>query len=152
MKVRVLYLDDEETNLKVFKASFRRDFDVLIANNANEAREILEKEKDIHVIITDQRMPEETGIEFLGSIIEKHPEPIRILLTGYSDINAVIDAINKGKVFQYLSKPWKDEEIKLIIEKAYEVYDLRQQQSTYEGKLEQTNQQLEFMLRQKLLS
>jgi len=149
-KITVLYVDDEEHNLISFKAGFRRTFKVFTAINANEGRKILDKE-DIHVIITDQRMPEETGVDFLCSILDKHPSPIRMLLTGYSDIEAVVDAINKGQVYKYITKPWNEHELELNIRNAYEVFNLRRENKALLDKLKKANQQLEFLLRQKLL-
>ncbi|KAB1065040.1 response regulator [Salibacter halophilus] len=149
-KIHVLYVDDEEHNLVSFKASFRRSFKIWTAISANEAREVLEKE-EIHIIITDQRMPDETGVEFLVSILDKHPEPIRMLLTGYSDIEAVIDSINKGQVYRYITKPWNDKQLELSIKNAHEVYSLRKENKILFEKLKKANEQLEFLLRQKLL-
>ncbi|GGZ27410.1 hypothetical protein GCM10007049_20310 [Echinicola pacifica] len=150
-KIRILYVDDEENNLQAFKATFRRDFKIHLAVSADKGREILEQNK-IDIIVTDQRMPEETGVEFLESIIYKHPEPIRILLTGYTDIQAVIDAINKGQVYHYLTKPWEEEYIKTVIKNAFEVYSLRKENKKLTDDLLRANDQLEFLLRQKLLS
>ena len=149
--IHILYIDDEIHNLIAFKASFRRQFTVFTAESAEDAKKIL-SENDIHVIISDQRMPRITGIEFFESIIEQYPEPIRILLTGYADINAVIDAINKGQVYKYFSKPWNEEELRHNIEKAYEVYALRKENKELTAKLLDVNEKLEFLLRQKLIS
>jgi response regulator RpfG family c-di-GMP phosphodiesterase len=152
-KVGILYVDDELNNLTSFKATFRSYYKIFTAPSAEEGRKVLEENaKDIHIIITDQRMPGMTGVEFLCSIIEKFPEPIRILLTGYSDIQAVIDAINRGQIYQYISKPWEEQHLKIIIEKAYEVYALRAENKELIKSLLRANEQLEFMLRQKLLS
>lgn len=145
--INVLYVDDEVHNLNAFKASFRRLFNVFIAESAVEGRKVLEKEL-IHVIITDQRMPVTTGIEFLESIIPDFPEPIRILLTGYADINAVIDAINRGQVYKYIQKPWMDEDLRINIEKAFEIYSLRKENRELTETLMLANKQLEFLLRQ----
>ncbi|MFT4859128.1 MAG: response regulator RpfG family c-di-GMP phosphodiesterase, partial [Algoriphagus sp.] len=123
-KIRVLYVDDEENNLQAFKATFRRDFKVFLAISASEGEEILMNEV-IDIIITDQRMPEKTGVEFLESIIPIYPKPIRLLLTGYTDIQAVIDAINKGQVYHYLTKPWEEDYLRTVIKNAYEIYTLR---------------------------
>ena len=106
MQFGVLYIDDEIHNLNSFKAAFRRDFNIHVAQSAREGRKILEQ-NEIAVIVTDQRMPVMTGIEFLESIIPVYPDTIRILLTGFSDINAVMDAINRGQVYKYLVKPWR---------------------------------------------
>ena len=97
-------------------------------------------------------MPKMTGIEFFESIISIFPDPIRILITGYTDINAVIDAINRGQVYKYLTKPWHDQEIKIFIDKAYEVYTLRKENVELTTKLINANQKLEFLARQALLS
>ena len=149
--IHILYIDDEIHNLNAFKASFRRLYTVFTAESAEGAVKIL-SENDIHIIISDQRMPRITGIEFFESILEKYPEPIRILLTGYADINAVIDAINKGQVYKYFSKPWNEEELRHNIEKAYEVYALRKENKELTAKLLDVNEKLEFLLRQKLIS
>ena len=149
--INVLYIDDEINNLNSFKASFRRDFTVFTAESAEEGRKILEQET-IHVILSDQRMPKTTGIEFFQSILQTHPDPIRILITGYTDINAVIDAINVGQVYKYLSKPWNEEDIKNFVYKAFEVVDLRQKNKELTEKLMDANRKLEFLARQNLLS
>jgi response regulator RpfG family c-di-GMP phosphodiesterase len=149
--INILYVDDEVHNLNAFKASFRRNFNVFTAESAKDAIAIL-SQQEINIIITDQRMPVMTGIEFLESIIPNYPDPMRILLTGYADINAVIDAINKGQVYLYITKPWLDEELKINIERAFEVYSLRRKNKALNEQLLVVNGQLEFMLRQKLLS
>jgi response regulator RpfG family c-di-GMP phosphodiesterase len=149
--IHILYIDDEIHNLNAFKASFRRLYTVFTAASAEEAEAILGKQ-EVQIIISDQRMPKMTGIEFFESILDKFPEPIRILLTGYADINAVIDAINKGQVYKYFSKPWNEEELRHNIEKAYEVYSLRKENKELTAKLLDVNEKLEFLLRQKLIS
>lgn len=151
-KIKVLYVDDEPNNLYSFKANFRRDFKIFLAESGAEALEVLEKEKDIEIILTDQRMPQMTGIEFLVQAKEKHPDPMRLLITGYADINAVVDAINKGQVFYYLTKPWNEDEVKIAVRNAMEVYSLRKENRELLEKLQAANEQLEFLLRQKLLS
>ena len=115
MPFGVLYIDDEINNLNSFKASFRRDFEIYTAQSAREGRKILDS-YEIGVIITDQRMPGMTGIEFLESILSIYPDTIRILLTGFSDMNAVMDAINRGQVYKYLVKPWQNDELRLYIQ------------------------------------
>jgi len=150
-KIAVLYVDDEENNLFSFKAVFRVKYQVYTAISGDEAMKIL-GEKPIEIIITDQRMPNMTGVEFLEKVIEKYPDPMRLLLTGYADMNAVVDAVNKGKIFHYLSKPWNEEELDITINRAYEAY-LQKEKLKEENKLLGTsNDQLEFLLRQKLLS
>lgn len=147
----VLYVDDEVNNLHSFKASFRRQFHVFTADSAETARKILAENK-VHVIISDQRMPQMTGIEFFSSILADYPDPIRMLLTGYADIQAVIDAINHGQVFRYFSKPWNDAELIHHITEAYQLYKLRKQNKELTEKLLENNDKMEFLLRQQLLS
>jgi DNA-binding NtrC family response regulator len=150
-KINVLYVDDEVGNLTAFKAAFRRDFNIFIAESAEEGTKILDQ-NEIEIILTDQRMPETTGVEFLQSIIDNYPDAIRIMVTGFSDIEAVIDAINKGKVYKYVTKPWDNDSLKITIIQAYEVYRLRKENIQLTQSLLQANKQLEFMLRQKLIS
>jgi len=93
-----------------------------------------------------------TGIEFFESIIPAFPDPIRILITGYTDIHAVIDAINRGQVYKYLTKPWNDSEVKNFIDKAFEVYKLRKENIQLTKKLIDVNGKLELLARHNLLS
>lgn len=151
MIANILYVDDEPHNLSAFSATFRRLYKVFTAESAEEGKKILETQ-DIQVIITDQRMPKTTGVEFLASILEQYPEPIRMILTGYTDIDAVIDAINKGQVYRYIQKPWMEEDLKINIDKAVEIYTLRKENRELTEKLLVANKQLEFIARQSLLS
>ncbi len=150
-KIAVLYVDDEENNLFSFKATFRIKYQVYTAISGDEALKVLNAKK-VHIIITDQRMPEMTGVEFLEKVIEIDPEPMRILLTGYADMTAVVDAVNKGKIYHYLAKPWNEEELDMTSARAYEKYLENAELKEMNVKLEDSNNQLEFLLRQKLLS
>lgn len=150
-KINVLYIDDEPNNITSFRAAFRRSFNIYSAESAEEARKIIEIEP-IEVILSDQRMPKMTGIEFFQSILTTHPDPIRILITGFTDINAVIDAINIGQVYKYLTKPWIEQEVRTSILNAFELYDLRRQNRELTAKLMDANQKLELLARQNLLS
>ena len=150
-KITILYVDDEENNLTSFKATFRLRYNVITALSGDEALKILEA-RAVELIITDQRMPNMTGIEFLEKVLEKYPDPIRLLLTGYADMTAVIDSVNKGKIFHYLTKPWNEEELDKTIERAYNIFMEREKIKQMNEKLEISNSQLEFLLRQKLLS
>ncbi|WCT14516.1 response regulator [Mucilaginibacter jinjuensis] len=146
MQYGVLYVDDEINNLNSFKAAFRRDFTIFTAQSAKEGRKILDS-NEIGVIITDQRMPMMTGIEFLESILPVYPDTIRILLTGFADINAVMDAINRGQVYKYLVKPWHNEELKMYIQNALEIYHLRKENKELAQKLKLANIELENLLK-----
>jgi response regulator RpfG family c-di-GMP phosphodiesterase len=149
-RIQVLVIDDEVKSLAAFQSLLRREFNIFTADTALKGKKILET-TNIHVLISDQRMPEMTGIAFFQSILKVHPDPIRILYTGYSDISAVIDAINKGDVYRYISKPFVKDEMKMLIENAYEMYYLRKQTEKLTRDLAITNRQLEFMVRAKLL-
>lgn len=123
-KIRVLFVDDEEGNRRAFKATFRREMDVTLASSGAEALHVLER-VPMHVIVSDQRMPDMPGSELLTLVRAKHPHTMRILLTGYSDIEAVAQAINKGGIFAYATKPWDEHDLRLRIEQAYEIQELR---------------------------
>lgn len=139
--IRVLYIDDEENNLNAFKAGFRRQYEIYTAISAAEGLKILQN-ISIHVIIADQKMPRTTGVEFFKSITKTFPDPIRILLTGYTDIEALADAINHGDIYRYITKPWNDLELHNSIKNAYDAYkakiDLREKMA----ELEKTNDEL----------
>src|ERR1700712_3118052 len=149
MAIGVLYIDDEVNNLNSFKAAFRRDFEIFTASSAKEGRKILDT-NEIGVIITDQRMPGMTGIEFLESILLVYPDTIRILLTGFSDMNAVMDAINRGQVYKYLVKPWQNDELRLYIQNALEIYHLRKENKELAQKLQLANLELERLNKSRL--
>lgn len=121
-KIKILYVDDEVNNLFGFKASFRLDYKVLTANNTTEAVEHLSKNPDIRIIFCDQRMPDKTGVQFFEEIRSVYPHPIRILLTAYTDIEAVIQAINRSNIFRYVKKPWMDADIISAIEEGNRFY------------------------------
>ncbi len=142
LKIPVLYVDDERHNLYAFRAAFRNDYEIFLAEGADEAREIL-AEKRIPVIVADQRMPKETGIEFFESIKDSQPDTMRILHTGYTDIQAVISAVNLGNIFRYLQKPWREEEIRQAIESAYEIYDSKIQLLAKNMELEKAYHELD---------
>lgn len=121
----ILYVDDEENNLKSFKATFRRYYNIFTAQSGKEALDIL-RNNPIKVVITDQRMPEMTGVQFLEAIIPEFPNTVRMILTGYSDVEAIIKAINTGRVYRYVTKPWEPDELKLIIDGAFKIYELEE--------------------------
>jgi response regulator RpfG family c-di-GMP phosphodiesterase len=121
----ILYVDDEVNNLISFKATFRQHYTVHIAKSAQEGLQLL-KTKPIELIITDQRMPEVTGVQFLEKVIPDFPDPIRMILTGFSDIEDIIRAINTGQVFRYITKPWDYQELKMTLDNALRFYHLQQ--------------------------
>lgn len=120
----ILYVDDERQNLVSFKATFRKHYTIYSAQSGKEAIEILRKQ-EIDLIISDQRMPEMTGVQLFEKILPEFPDAIRMVLTGYSDVQTIIDAINKGQVYYYITKPWKHDELKIIIDRALDAYELQ---------------------------
>jgi two-component system sensor histidine kinase/response regulator len=121
-KLKVLYIDDEVNNLNSFKASFRFELNILTALSADEALSILNQNEDIVAILSDQRMPGKTGVEFFEEIRYKFPKPVRILITGFTDIEDVVSAINKGHIFRYIRKPWSDSDVLSSIQEAEKYY------------------------------
>lgn len=146
-KYRILFIDDEDANLRIFRSTFRWEYDVITASSAEQAKEILYKQK-IDLIITDQRMPGVTGIEFLESIISDFPDIPRIIITGYTDVESIIEAVNKGKIFQYINKPWKKDEVQIVIEKALEESRLKSKNKQLIHSLKESNLQLKSALKE----
>ena len=141
-KYSILYIDDEEHNLISFKSTFRRDYNIHVATSGQVGLEIM-KQHEIHLVITDQRMPEMTGIEFLEQIQPHYPDCIRMIMTGFTDMDAIIQAINKGNIYRYIAKPWSREELKITIDSAFEVYNLKTQNKILIKDLKEANQNLE---------
>ncbi len=121
-KQKLLVVDDEPDNLDLLYRTFYRDFKVLRAENGLAALDVLEREGDVAVIISDQRMPIMSGTEFLSLTATKYPDIIRIILTGYTDVENLVEAINAGKVFKYVTKPWDDGELKGVVQSAIDTH------------------------------
>jgi DNA-binding NtrC family response regulator len=150
-KPRVLYLDDDESNLVSFRANFRNNFEVFVATSPIEAYRMME-DHAIQVVITDHQMPSMSGVDFLATMSRDFPNVKRILLTGYSEMVPLVDAINKGKVTAVLSKPFNATEIGQVVLEAWKQFKELFEQEVYIKQLKRQNQQFEFMLRQRLLS
>ncbi|MFY0600838.1 MAG: response regulator [Cyclobacteriaceae bacterium] len=141
-KYSLLYVDDEATNLRVFKSNFRKFFNVFITENPLDAIQIL-KENDIQVIVTDQRMPEMTGTELLEKILPDYPDMIKIILTGFTDIEAIKDGINRCGIYKYITKPWNFEEMKGVLDRAMDTYQISQDSEDHIKELKDSNSELE---------
>lgn len=141
-KQYILYVDDEEPNLVAFRAIFRREFNVLTATSAEEGRQKLADNPEIKVIISDYLMKGITGIQFFESILEQHPYPIRIILTGFADQTAMLDSINKARVYRFLSKPWNEYDLRQTILSAIELYDARRRIAHHQEELEHSFEEL----------
>lgn len=120
--IRVLYIDDEVNNLISFKALLRMDYEVLITTETEEAARLLAQYPDIRIIFCDQRMPQKTGVRFFSEIREQYPAPIRILVTAYTDVEDLIEAVNRGHIFRYIRKPWTLADLVSAVEEADKFY------------------------------
>ena len=143
----VLYVDDEVNNLNSFRAALRRHYNVFTATSGEEALGIL-KSSDIHVVVTDQRMPNMTGVQFLQHIPDDM-DNIRIILTGFTDMESIIEAINTGKVYRYITKPWDKDELNITIDNAIETVVLRRNNKKLIKELQENNEQLEEKVKQR---
>ena len=141
----ILYVDDEENNLTSFRAALRRYYTIFTALSGEEGMEIF-RQNDIHVVVTDQRMPGMTGVQFLQHIPDE-PDNIRMILTGFSDMEAIIEAINTGNVYRYITKPWDKDELKITIDNALEAVRLRRDNKHLIQELQENNEQLEVKVK-----
>ncbi len=144
-KPYLLCLDDEPDNLDALERIFRKKYNVLKATTPENAFAILDNYPALSVIISDQRMPLITGVEFLEKSIATHPDTVRILLTGYTDIDSVIDAVNKGQIYRYLSKPWDPVDLISTVDQANEKYALKNELKQKNAALEKALLELQLL-------
>lgn len=128
-KLKLMVVDDEPDNLDLLYRTFRREFQVFKADGALKALELLDTEGEMAVIISDQRMPVMNGTEFLSKTVDRFPDTIRILLTGYTDVEDLVEAINSGKVFKYITKPWNPENLKAVVQQASDTFKVLKQRT-----------------------
>jgi len=147
----VLFVDDDAGNRQAFQAAFRQYMTVLLAADLHEAWMHLNAQR-VHVLIADQRMPGLNGSELLTLAKERFPEVCRMLITAYSDLEAVIDAVNNGGVTKYFAKPWVHDQLVKAVQDAFTAIREEEEREAYLKRLEEANRQLEFALRQRLLS
>ena len=138
----ILYVDDEEINISSFVMFFGEEFEILTARNGQEALRLFASRKDLAVVITDQRMPEMSGVKLLSEIYRLNPEPIRIILTAYADIHDITEAINLGHIYQYVQKPWAFDKLHLILKQAVDKYRLVQENKSLLSLLAEKNKLL----------
>jgi response regulator RpfG family c-di-GMP phosphodiesterase len=138
----LLVVDDEPDVVKSVQDLLRYDYRVLGATRAAQGREILDRE-DVDVVMSDQRMPETTGVEFLRAVREDHPDAVRLLFTGYADLRAVIAAINQGNVYRYIQKPWDPDELQTVVRDAVELHDLMAERKQLLAELQRRNEDLQ---------
>jgi two-component system, sensor histidine kinase and response regulator len=122
MDYKIMIVDDEPANLRLLERLFRQDYKVLTAVSGEEALRLL-AQHDAALLITDQRMPNMTGLELLKRTAELRPHMVRMILTGYTDVGTLVEAINSGLVYRYLTKPWSNEELRLTVTRALEHYE-----------------------------
>ena len=147
----VIYLDDDAGNRQAFLAAFRKEFKVLVASTLTEAWTLMEKNQ-VHVIIADQRMPGIPGSEVLSLVRQRYPKIRRMLVTAYADLQAVVDALNQGGACYYIHKPWEADEVRSAVHSAFAELRAEAERAAYTEMLVESNRQLEFALRQRLLS
>lgn len=141
----ILCVDDEENILRSLKRLLRKEgYRLLTAPSGAEGLKLLE-ENSVHLVISDQRMPRMDGTQFLAKVKEGYPDAIRIILTGYTDVDSITESINKGHVYKFLLKPWNDQSLKLEIKQALEQYDLIQANKILHKKVLEQNEELKTM-------
>jgi len=128
-KLKLLVVDDEPDNLDLLYRTFRRDFVVFKATSGADALDLLDEKGEMAIIISDQRMPKMNGTELLGRTVERFPDTIRMVLTGYTDVEDLVSAINSGKVFKYITKPWNSKKLKEVVAQASETYRVIKQRT-----------------------
>ena len=142
----ILVVDDEVSILKLLEYTFKPDYRVLTAPSGAAGLEVLRSE-DVALIIADQRMPVMSGADFLEKSIAIRPDAIRMVLTGYTDIESAIAAINTGRVYRYVTKPWEDEDLRINVRRALETYDLQRANLRLLAELKEANERLEEKVR-----
>lgn len=130
----VLYVDDEEVNLKVFRANFDDQYRLLLASSGERALELLSAE-EVAVVLSDERMPGMRGTELMTAVKERYPEVVRMVVTAYGDVNSVLEAVNSGEVWRYVMKPWRSESLAALIDGALEVYRLTRERNVLQVQL-----------------
>ena len=143
---RILVVDDEEAILETMTFTFEDDYDVLTSSDARRALELLDENAPVAVVLTDQRMPNMSGVEFLTEVWRRHPATVRMILTGFADMEAIIQAINDGHVYSYITKPWEPDQLKQLMKQAVDHYDLAVENERLLTYLKQANVFLEAVM------
>lgn len=142
----ILLIDDEQSILNALKRLLRKEgYNLFFGNSGKEGLEIIKNNKDIKMVISDQRMPEMSGTEFLAKVKQTYPDIMRIILTGYSDVESITESINKGNIYKFFFKPWNDHSLKVEIKQALEQYNLIQANKQLDETVATQNQELQTM-------
>ncbi|MBN2712971.1 MAG: response regulator [Planctomycetes bacterium] len=152
----VLFVDDESNILNSLKRLLRKeDYNILTADSAAEGLELLEN-NEIHLVVSDQRMPNMEGTDFLQKVKEKYPHIVRVILSGYADVAVIVESINKGEIYRFLGKPWNDEELKISVRQCLEHYCILKENSALieqtriqNEKLKNLNENLEEIIKER---
>ena len=143
IQVKILFVDDEKNILNALKRVFHnQQYQIFTANSGEEGLLLLEKGLDVQIVISDYRMPGMHGVDFLQKVCLQWPETVRMVLSGISDISAVIAAVNEGQVYKFIYKPWNDDELKITVANAAEKYLLQFRNGQLTEELRQKNEQL----------
>jgi CheY-like chemotaxis protein len=145
---RILVVDDEEAILETMTFTFQDDYEVLTSSDARRALELLDEKAPIAVVLSDQRMPNMSGVEFVTEVCKRHPATVRMILTGFADMRAIIEAINAGHVYAYITKPWEPDQLKQVMKQAVEHYNLTVENERLVAKLSRANLFLEAVMDQ----
>jgi len=142
MDRQLLLVDDEKNILRALVRLLRKDgYTIHTANSGKEGLEVLKK-NDIGVILSDERMPEMNGVEFLREVKQLYPDTVRMVLSGYTDLQSVTDAINEGAIYKFLTKPWEDDLIRKNIEQAFQQFELVKENERLSVELKTANDEL----------
>lgn len=131
MSYKILIVDDEPANLRTLARLFRDQYQVMTAGSGAEALQLL-SQHDVALLITDQRMPGMTGTELLKNTVSLRPRMVRMILTGYTDVEALVEAINCGAVYRYVTKPWNNDELRLTVKRALEHFEINKKSHSLE--------------------
>jgi CheY-like chemotaxis protein len=143
---RILVVDDEEAILETMTFTFEGEYEVFTSSDARRALQILDEKAPIAVVLTDQRMPNMSGVELLAEVCRRHPNTVRMILTGFADLEAIIEAINDGHVYAYITKPWEPDHLKQVMKQAAERYRLTVENERLLAHLQQANVFLEAVM------
>ncbi len=149
-EIKILCVDDEQNVLNALRRIFLDDnYTILTATSGEDGLKILEKKENVHLVISDYRMPGMNGVEFLKEVYSHWPNTVRIVLSGYADTAAIVSAINEGHIYKFIPKPWNDDDLKVTISNAIERYSLLEKNRELAAELRKKNKELEKLLEKK---
>jgi two-component system NtrC family sensor kinase len=145
-EIQILCVDDEENVLKALRRLFMDDdYDIITATSGEQGLEELEENPGVQVVVSDYRMPGMNGVDFLKEVYGRRPDTVRIVLSGYADTASIVSAINEGQIYKFIPKPWNDDELRVTIVKAVELYFLQQENIALTKELQDSNEELRLV-------